>query len=189
MSKPKRKIQRRIAKQSGGPLASPPAKPPQTLPLLPWEVEFAEWLATQPKRPPVKDQLAKCDELLTAVGATAAVPFSRRSLTNMKNRQEYKEYFAELQKDALRRARAKIEMRVPEYIDAHKKGLDMALEAHDHRSIPNYTNPILDRVWPRNDQQVAQAAVVIELTPKQLASIDAPAPVVEYEELDDDGEV
>jgi lambda repressor-like predicted transcriptional regulator len=107
----------------------------------------------------------------------------------MKNRQEYKEYFAELQKDALRRARAKIEMRVPEYIDAHKKGLDMALEAHDHRSIPNYTNPILDRVWPRNDQQVAQAAVVIELTPKQLASIDAPAPVVEYEELDDDGEV
>lgn len=188
MSKAKRRIRNRIAKQSGGALASPPNTKPQTLPLMPWEVEFAEWLVTQHKRPLIKDQLAKCEELLKAVGAHAALPYTRKDLKNLRQRDEFKAFFADLQKDALKRARAKIEMRVPEYIDAHKKGLDMALEAHDHRSIPNYTNPILDRIWPRNDQQTATAAVVIELSPKQIASINDPPPTVEYEVLTDDDE-
>lgn len=181
-------MRKRFERQSGGEsLAAPPNTPPQTLPLQPWEAEFAEWLVTQPKRPTLAAQLAKAHEMIVAVGQDVNL-FKQKNLRQLKAREAFKGYVADMQLSAVKKARAKLEVRLPDYVEAHRVGLTMAMEARDHRSIPNYTNPILDRVWPKQDQQIAQAAVVIELSPKQLASIHAPPTDVIVEELTDDDE-
>lgn len=155
--------------------------------MQPWEAEFAEWLVTQPKRPSLRTQVAKAHDIMRSVNIDPT-DFTLRTLRALKQRESFMGYVADMQLSALRKARAKLEVRLPDYVEAHATGLTMALEARDHRSIPNYTNPILDRVWPKQDQQIAQAAVVIELSPKQLASVHAPPTEVTVVELTDDDE-
>jgi hypothetical protein len=165
--------------KNGEPLAAPPKLAPESLPLLPWELEFAEWLANQPKRTSLAEQQEKASELSQRT-------IGRRGLRNLKDRATFREFFGELQLGALRAARAKLERRMPEYIDAHHKGVHLALDAQDYRAIPAYTNPMIERVWPKRDDVGANVAVVVQLQPKQQAMLDTPTIEVEYEVIASD---
>ena len=161
------------------PLASPPNTAPNTLPLLPWEIEFVEWLAHQEKRPKIADQVDKCEELTQK-------SYSAHRLRGLKARLAFREFFAEMQMDTLKRARKKVERRTPEYVDGHYEGFKMARDHGDYRALTQYTVPILDRVWPKKEETAAIAAVKIELTTKQTELIEAEIPEIEVTVIDDD---
>lgn len=148
--------------------------------LAPWELAFAEWLAhSVAQRTSMKTQLEIAMDL-------AGEPVTYGYIKNLKNREEFREYYVELQKDALRRARSMVEKRLPQGVKAHFEGLQMALDTEDHRSIPAYTVPILDRAMPKKAEIGAVTAVKIELSPKQHALLDETIPEVEVEVIDDE---
>ena len=55
-----------------------------------------------------------------------------------------------------------------------KEGLEMALREKDHKAIPNYTGPIIERAWPRRDSPETQTQVTIHITPRQQADLVEP---------------
>ena len=166
------------------PLAPPSTAPPQTLGLLPHEIAFAEWLAACPKRPRKAEQLAVMMEKAAARDWDGNV--THRYIDNLKRRQEFLKFFAELQRDALSKARAIAQARAPEYIKADYEGLLMALDRQDYKTITQYTSKVYDRVWPKKDETVPQVAVKIELTERQLREVDQDEIIVEGELIDDD---
>jgi len=147
-------------------------------PLSPFEYAFCEWLATQVDgKVPLADQMEKISEL-------GQKTYSDNYLRNLKNRKEFKRHFAEIQKTLLARARAKLARHMPEAVDAHFKGMEMAIAANDHRGIPAFTVPILDRVHPKQHDQPQAAAVTINITATQMSAIaEESIPTVECEEI------
>lgn len=149
------------------------------MPLLAWEREFAEWLATCHRRPPRHLQVTKAREL----SGDDVKPSQVRAL---RERRTFVDYLDKLSQDAITQARAKYEARLPEYIDADYEGLQMALEREDYRALTQYTTRAIDRVMPRQDLNTQITAVKIELTPAQMQDVDSEYIPVEVERLSDD---
>ncbi len=155
--------------------------------LLPGHYDFIDWLAKyisshQGKKPTNAEQIEVLEELLQ-------VKVTEEALRKLRRRAEFKEYFNNLIDDRDKANVRKLKSKMPEAIDAHFKGLDMAVTAEDYRAIPAYTNPILDRVIPRRDALQAQQQVInIVLTPKQEALLGEETTVVEadWDELVDE---
>lgn len=76
-----------------------------------------------------------------------------------------------------------LEEHYTEGITTHIAGMRMAMAAEDHKSLPSYTVPILDRVVPKRDAVQGNTQVNVTLTTKQTAQLDAAIAEVEYEVL------
>lgn len=149
---------------------------PATRPLLPWQSAFAEWLSSQPTKVSVQAQRKIASSL-------AKTLVTARALGRLRRNARFVSYLASLQLDEIRRARAVLEEHYTEGITTHIAGMRMAMAAEDHKSLPSYTVPILDRVVPKRDAVQGNTQVNVTLTTKQTAQLDAAIAEVEYEVL------
>lgn len=74
---------------------------------------------------------------------------------------------------ALAVARAALEADAPWYIEQHKKGLESAALANDFKAVASFTNPMIDRVWPKASPAPSNT-VNIYISVRQSADLDAP---------------
>jgi uncharacterized pyridoxal phosphate-containing UPF0001 family protein len=159
---------------------------PDTRPLAPWEVAFAEWLSSQPVRPSAKEQVEKAQELAQLASLTW------HYLKRLKRRKAFVAYWADINTSALKRARKMIEAQLPEAVRVHFQGMKKLEAAASEnadllRSIPTFTAPYLERAWPKKDETVPQVAVQINLSQRQMEALSSEDMVVEAEIVDESG--
>lgn len=160
---------------------------PQRRPLKPYEFKFCTWLAYQSSRMPRQTQLEMLEQLRSEAGEDTEKKLKLRDLTNLKQSAAFKEYFQRLRSSATEAAKTIIENGFKRAAEAHIQGLEMAIDAGDYRAVPPFTTPLIDRVMPKNAEGAGSPAVAIQinLSEKRLEAIEAPAPDVEFEVLED----
>ena len=167
-------------------------RPSRRHPLLPWQRAFIEWLALQAKQVRLAEQLVQANHFIAQASPfendLPDAPITKPALQRFKKTSEYRDYFDAMQADATKRARAKMESRLDKFVHAHEDGLHMAVVAGDHRTIPSYTNPILDRIWPRRDMPAVAQQITITLGPNQQAALadDAAVEVLDAQLVDEE---
>ncbi len=119
-----------------------------------WQRLFAAWYATLPG-PPAMDAMVAYAQALTTYRIT---PQSIRITTK---RDDWRELVDQFRGSEALRVRELLHADYQFYLDAHRKGLFMALEKEDHRAIPSFTVPIIERFAPKKEDQAARAQVVI----------------------------
>lgn len=149
---------------------------PASVPLLPWQSLFAEWLSIQPDRPSTVQQRKVASNFCQR-------PVSLRELHKVRKNTRFEQYLLALQADSVRRARAIIEEHYAEGVHAHIDGMRMAKDAADYKALPAYTVPILDRVVPKKESVAAATQVNVVLTTKQQSQLEGAPVEVEYEVL------
>ncbi len=147
--------------------------------MVPFEYEFAEWMAGFIKTPTLGEQTSKLSEL-------GEKDLGRQYLRTLKASNEYCNYYRLMLQGALAKARAIWEKDAPLYIDAHREGLEMAKEEGDFKAIVAFTKPAIDRVHPIKEDNVAVANITIQLTQKRQDVLTEELPEVEYEVIEDD---
>lgn len=181
--------------KKGARLAKKRLVAPNAQALLPWEIAFGEWLARRPRRPSRDLQVVKANELLieSLEGAPVEEPIVWNDVAKLKRRVEFREYLGLMREGGLKKARTMLRNRYPSIVEAHSRGLDLALRAQDYGTIHRYTNPILHRIDPPPAiaGMGATAAVQVNLTVNQARLIEeAQTPIdvecVEVEEVQDD---
>ena len=160
-------------------------------PLSPYEFTFCEWLARHPEHPKVKEQVAKLREMLNPPDKDGnppeyIIPVDRKKLVKLKNRQEFKDYFAEMRKEELGRARSMFIKRMPNAVAGHFDALDQVLANGDYRAVPSFTVPVLDRVMPKKAENAPVTAIKIELSQAQQDLLELPEASVEVVEITED---
>jgi hypothetical protein len=135
-----------------------------------WEFAFAQWYVNQPRLYPlVKDQLAK-------------------ALKKLKERAEFKQYLHLLQEDVARAAKEVFQAASPKMAAMHVTAAERLMDAGDVKSIHQYTTPVLDRVWPKKEEQTVAPTINVVLTAKQMELDDEEIPEVEYEVIENDSD-
>jgi len=160
-------------------------------PLTPAEFTFCEWLAKTPVNPNQSEQVKKLREIFNPPDAEGnppsyIIPVTKERLLKLKRRKEFQHYFEEMRQAELDRARAMFIKRMPEAVATHFLAMDLAMQGKDYRSIPAFTNPVLDRVLPKKSENAPIAAVKIELTQAQSKNMDLETPDIEVVEIEDD---
>jgi hypothetical protein len=129
----------------------------------PWHYDYADWLSRR-DRASLDDRLEKAREL-------SGYYLEARQIVTLEGRDAFHEYLHQMRGKAAERARAKLERDAEKYVEAHKQGLDYALERKDYRAIHNYTVPVLDRIAPKKDQTPSQTVVIVQLSAAQEAGL------------------
>ena len=100
----------------------------------------------------------------------------------LQERADFKEYHDKFAQGAVTAARARLEADSPWYIDQHRLGLEQAIQEKDYKAIPNYTGPVIERVWPRREAPTTANQITINLTTRQQAELtQAPAELMPAE--------
>lgn len=129
-----------------------------------WQRMVAAWYATVPYATP--KSILRYARDLTKLEVT---PGAIRALFERKDFQQLVEQFKAAPSLRIREI---AEFDYNFYLDAHRQGLQMAIAANDHRGIPAYTTPMLDRMLPKKAEGDQRAqVVVVNLTPGQAKSI------------------
>lgn len=118
-----------------------------------WQRLFAAWYAVHP----VKPRILECVEYCRAI-THWRVP--RATVEKLLRREDFQTLTRQFRESERLRTQELLTADYQYYLDAHRKGLDMALEAGDHRGIPAFTNPILDRIAPKRTEEGQKAAMV-----------------------------
>lgn len=116
-------------------------------PLRPWMKRLAAWEASAAGQ---RISVSACFE---AARFLAQAPISRPAVQALRSRPDYLAYREELAADALVRARKQLEARVQEYADAHHWALQEAQKAGDYKETAAIAAPMLDRLWPKREDQ------------------------------------
>lgn len=129
-----------------------------------WQRVFAAWLATVPhaSMKTIRVYVQDLTQLLVSDGAIHA----------LMAREDFRKLVGDFQANARLRIQELAEFDYPFYLDAHKKGLESAIAAGDHRAIPSFTVPMLDRAVPKKADEAEKAqVVVINMTPGQARAL------------------
>ena len=148
-----------------------PKKPRKTVALvaspdtmLPWVKVYAMWLACQPTNPAVPVR-ARQAQLLSG----AYQPPSR--MRQVENGVTFRAYVAELTASQIMRARGLYEQGMARTVEQHLELRDAAHVAGDYKEFVKYSNPVLDRIWPKHDERAPpKAQVVIHMAPGSFAA-------------------
>jgi hypothetical protein len=135
--------------------------------LRPWMRTYAEWLALQPGKPGWREKIA-------IVNRIAHDKVSKRAVRFLEARADFIAYYDKFATGAQTAARAKLESETPWYVEQHRLGLEAAISKGDHKAIPTFTTPILERVWPRREGPMVATQVTIHLSPRQQADLSQP---------------
>lgn len=151
--------------------------------MRPWMQRLAEWSATQPGRVMVKTHYPMACQF-------AGVHLTKDLLRPLLQREDWIAYRQEMVDDFVKGARKKFESRLPEYMETHYLAMMAARSnvTEDPRSAAILTEPALDRVWPKKeDQHIAPTVVNITLSPNQsveavISTEPLPCEIVESKE-------
>jgi len=130
--------------------------------LRPWMQMYAYWRAfaakTNSTERRIKASGLACDQV------------SYNQIRNLERRSDFRDLVEKFQAGGVEGALAKLKADLPFYVDTHKKGTEMALEAGDYAAIPKFTLHALEIVSPRrNDLLQQNLQVNVVLSPRQLA--------------------
>lgn len=123
-------------------------------PLRPWMKRLAEWESS------AAGQRISVSACLDAARFLAQAPISRPAVKALRNRPDYLAYREELAADALVRARKQLEGRAQEYLDVHYWALAAAKNADDYKEAAAIAGPMLDRLWPKREDQTDRQTVI-----------------------------
>lgn len=151
-------------------------------PLRAWEYRFIEWEAVQPRwsatrRKAVvlemfKHFMAEDKDVWKEAAGRSDDDF-RKQIRLLRLSVGYKTYRKMLDDSILSAARYRLENSALKYVNAHEQGLALAIEARDHSAIPRYTESMIDRIWPKREEQRPVQVVNVILTEKQqIADVD-----------------
>lgn len=139
--------------------------------LMPWMKQYAAWLvsADTPKTatglPSTTDQV-KYVERITARAVTYA------ALRALRRRGDFIAYLDRLDASIEVRAKERLISDYDFYVSAHRRAVEMALAANDHRAVAGLTGPILDRVIPKKQEVTTTAqTIVINVSAEQAARL------------------
>lgn len=122
--------------------------------LLQWQRLFAAWFAHLPVAPSIED-------CVRYVRAITTFKVSASAIRELLHRNDFGQLVARFRESEQLRAKELLNADYQIYVDAHRRGLQMALDAEDYRAVPPFTAPMLDRVAPRKDDQVAKSPTII----------------------------
>lgn len=150
-----------------------------------WQRALAAAIAQSPER-------LKLTEIRALARAITNYRISLGAVRATLKRDDFRRLVDKFRANEAARARQMFETDAAAYVQAHKRGLDMALAAEDHRAIPSYTVPALDRIWPKKEDQAAQTPmVVLNIHPNQLATLQSavqhltePADIIDVEAVE-----
>lgn len=109
----------------------------------------------------------------------AGVSISLAATKALMTRDDWMGYREEVALDTMLQIRKKLQARTEHYVDAHFRALALAEDAEDYKVMAQIAEPMLDRVWAKREQHVAQGQTVII----NLAPGSTPAQVLETEFL------
>ena len=91
-------------------------------------------------------------------------PVQARLVAVFEKRKDLREYFELLQGDSAFLAKELVRQRITKNFEARDQGLDMALQASDHKSIEHYTRVFVEHGMPKKaDGEKQQTRVTINL--------------------------
>lgn len=133
-------------------------------PLLPWQKVYAAWTVGHDKLPAIPTRVRQAS-------VAATYPVKKADLLAMEARPAFRAYCAELQASAVAKARQLVET---ETVRTMEQMLEMRDEAHrnkDYAKFMQYAGPVLDRLWPKQDDRgPAKTQVVIQMAPNGFAA-------------------
>ncbi len=145
-----------------------------------WEDRFCQWLAMQPKN---GLNLTRQAEVATYLAGTTVSPHELKAL---RLRPAWRARWADLRDvdRELRAAKAEFADLVRSAPAKYKKMLDKAVADDDVRAATPLLTPLLDRAMPKQtEENVMPRELHIHLSAGQARGLDAPAHVVEAEEV------
>jgi hypothetical protein len=133
-------------------------------PLSPWQVRYAEWVATCSAPPAVPERLLRASQL-----AGYVVP--KPHLAELHRRPSFKELVQVILADEVRAAHVVLRDASKELAEGHLKMARKALAAEDYDKYPKYSVPMIERVWPKAAEgHVTQTQVNISFGNSAFAS-------------------
>lgn len=141
---------------------------------------YAAWLAIQSKFP-------RSIERLNCAGLCFNTRVSRSHLNILEAREDFVNLVQTYRDQEVTRVKGIIERHLATAVDAHMLGLQLAVEEKDHRAIPKFTTPLIERAWPKQNEVIPHVPMIeIHIgTGQTLRLIEAPAieviPDAEYE--------
>ena len=156
--------------------------------LLPWMKQFAAWLVSA-DTPREQSGLPSTTEQVKYVERITARRVSYATLRQLRRRGDFIAYLDTLEGSVETRAKERLVNDYEFYVDAHRRAVEMALAANDHRAIAGLTGPILDRVLPKKQEITATSQkIVITMSAEQASRVHGEAMneiVVEQPEVED----
>lgn len=146
--------------------------------LLPWQRVYAGWLMGFDKTPslPVRTKHA-------STAATYAI--KKSELLALEGRADFRAYAADLQASAVARARHLVETEAVKTMEQLLAMRDAAYEAGDYAKFMQYGGPLLDRIWPKQDDRgPAKTQINVVFAPNSFAARAMTTPGEPIEDAD-----
>ena len=147
--------------------------------LLPWQRDFARWMASRKTFPRRAAQYEKLREV-------AGREFTDQERRDLVRHPAFRAYFQIFQDRGVRAARARVEEVSLEAVNTLTWAMRKAKREDDYKAVPNIVGPIMERAMPRRDTiGMNQAQVTVVLTTQQLQDLDQPKPMLDVEIVED----
>lgn len=131
---------------------------------------FALWLASpQPdgKKPKTQQQTKKASEL-------AGYGITVNTLYALRKRPDFQLFRQALEASVTEAAKEALALAHRSYVEAHQRGLEMALAEGDYKAIPAFTVPILDRIVPKKaDTNVGNKTIIVNVHEDRAKALTA----------------
>ncbi len=129
---------------------------PDVLGEVGWMRRYCEWRVCQTKMPTQGERQAKAS---ICAGKHIGYDLLRRVERSV----EYGEVMARLVSDEIELARASLRSNTQVLIQGHLDMANEALEAKDYDSYHKYSQPMVDRVWPKQEETVRATQINVTL--------------------------
>ena len=156
--------------------------------ILPWELLFAEYMATQVKRPPVDVQVATATAMAQEIGViTQDELISYDAIKLLKQRKAYKEYLSTMSTGGLKSARRMLQVRYPRFVDHFVWAGEQLRLTGNAAALGKLMLPMIDRVDPLRGEKAAEA-ILVNITVHQAEGLAPDDAIVEtdYEVIDEE---
>ena len=147
--------------------------------LKPWQFKFAQWQVNHHLK------VQRIDEQVKAASLFAGADIKPSALKALRENRVFQLYKHKLRENAREAAAERFWAAAPEMVDIHIDAAKGLHEAQEYKSIAAFTQPYIDRIVPKKDEQANQNVVNVVLSVKQAEAIDEEIPEVEYEVIED----
>ena len=155
----------------------------QSKSLTPGMKAYAAWLALNPGK--------KAQERRIQAGICLNTTVSTANLKALEGREDFGALLQSYANDEVTRVKGILERHLEVAVDAHMLGLQLAVSERDHRAIPKFTVPFIERAWPKQNDVIPHVPLIeIHIGQGQtMRLIEAPAveviPEADYEVVKD----
>jgi len=124
--------------------------------LRPWMKRLAVWAAEQYKKPTRRELLKEARRLTN-------FPILPRHIKTIVDNPAWKAYLAQVSEDIPTRAAEEAKHRSLDAVKAHFEAIEKLASNGDYKDLSKFTNPILDRVWAKVEENNHAPMIQINL--------------------------